>query len=418
MVVKMRKINLNVFLVNFAIIIFLAIALIRVYLSNISWSISIVLMAVANIFLIINLFNIGKLKRKSLLFVLLCLIMLLPTLYRNAYLEDSMYNSFIPMLLSFSFAILLYFSDIKEKNIYVIQKILIVFALLTSIVTWISFIFPNFYINNIITFLPSSEQDIVKTDFIANGMKMGLTNHYSRNALFMVLGIICLFGKLKEQKNKKMNIMLISFLFISLFLVGKRAHLIFIVLSIVFSYFIINKMSLKNFIKFIGISIIVLFFCTLCLRLIPGTDNIVQRFLMSDGSDFSSGRIGLYNMAFDKIEESNYIGIGWGQFSKSTNYFFAGVHNDYIQLLCEVGIWGFLFIVISNLIILVKSIKACENFKSGFLVCVLIYNIFFMLYSFTGIPHYDLETMMIYLLFNCLMLNYVERSELDERGFS
>ena len=237
---------------------------------------------------------------------------------------------------------------------------------------------------------------------------MGLTDHYSRNAFYILIGILILIKKYINNKEKKSLLLIIIFLFGSLFLIGKRAHLIFLLISLILGYFIYNKVSIKNILKFMGISFIFGIIAIGCINVIPGTQNIVNRLLNVGDVDFTSGRADLYSKAWQLYLANDSEPLGWGQFAKSTGYSFVGVHNDYIQLYCETGIIGFILIVGSNLLMLKNSINMCRLKKGGLTFIILVYNIFFLVYSLTGIPHYDIEVYMIYFLLNCVLFNLKE----------
>lgn len=412
----MKKIKIKELLSSISIVLFLIVLLARVYFNNFSSALSLFLLLGSNIILLINIIAEKKIQKKNLLYVVLCLLMLLPSFYNNAYLDSGAYKSFFMYVLTITYGILLYFSKIDEKKIDVVFNVFLAFAILTSIVTWISFINPSFYITNIISLLPTSERSTVINDFTINGMRMGLSNHYSRNAFYIMMGIIAAIYKLLKNKDTKitkqkvLDIGFIVFLFMSLFLVGKRAHLLFIIFSIGAAYFLSTKLNLKSVMKILGIAVVFFILSIICINVIPGTETIINRLFNFNG-DFTSGRLGLYKLAWEMFEETNYSALGWGQFAKATDYYFAGVHNDYLQLLCEVGIIGFTLVVASNIVIFVKSLKLCKNEKSGFSFCVLVYNLFFLAYSMTGIPHYDIETYMTYFLLNSLLFYCLEKNK-------
>ena len=411
----MKKININTLLLNTSLILYFIVILIRIYFMNIISSISTIFLLLANILLFFNIIRKRKIKVKSLFFVIICIIFFLPTLYNNAYLLDGYYTVFFEYLFTITFCILLYFSDLNKKNFEIVFNFVALFSILTSIITWISFINPTFYINKIIPLLPLTRQSAVLHDFIANSMRMGLSDHYSRNAFYMVIGILIFIEKYLKNTKKKSYLLAIIFLFISLFLVGKRAHLLFLLASLIVAYFIYNKISLKNIIRFIIILIIFALFVLLSINIIPGTENIIDRFTNFSNGDITTGRIELYERVWNLFSSNNYKGIGWGQFARSTNYEYAGVHNDFIQLICETGIVGFMMIVISNIVIFFKAIKLCRIKKDGLTFIILTYNIFFIMYSMTGIPHYDVEVYMTYFILNSILFYYIERKRANER---
>ncbi|WP_460293250.1 O-antigen ligase family protein [Clostridium tertium] len=404
---KSYKINVKDLLVNISLLIYFSIILLRPYLIKFLGSNNVVLIllfcSISLLFFSIVLSK--KIKKNNIGYIVLCILMCLPFFYKNAYIQDKYYTYMLYFLGTIAFCIILSFIKLEEKNISFIIRILIVFAFISSLVTWISFIFPNIYDSIFISLLPNEDQLLVRNDFWKLGMKMGLSNHYSRNAFYIVSGIIgCIIMRMK--KKKKIYDVFTCIFFITLLLIGKRAHFLFLILSLIISYGLYKKFNMKKIINIIKYIIIGAILLIIAITVIPGTFTVIERLFNLGGGDISTGRFELYHRVWDLFHENSYRAIGWGQFSKSTNYFFAGVHNDYLQLLCETGVVGLGLILYSNLYILIKTINlARKNKGNSTLFGVLIYQVFFMLYSLTGLPHYDTETYMIYFIFTCLIWN-------------
>lgn len=400
------KINIKDLLVNLSLLIYSLIILIRPYLIRTLGNKGVLAFFVVSILLLftcILIFN--KLRVNNYAYILLCTFMSVPFFYKNAYIQDGYYNFLFYFIGSVIFCLILSSIKLSEKNIIYIMKIFLAFALITSLVTWFSLIFPQSYDSIFISLLPLEEQQIVRTDFWQLGMKMGLSNHYSRNAFFLVLGIIsCIIMQFKSKKNKY-NIYILLFV-VTMLLIGKRGHFLFLIAALFIAYFIYEKMSIKKIMNIVKYILFLIILVILAIIFIPGTSNMIERILNTSGGDISTGRFELYEMAWSLFANNSYKPIGWGQFAKSTNYFFAGVHNDYLQLLCETGILGLGLILFSNIYILVKTIGIVrKNNEDAISFGILIYQVFFLIYSFTGLPHYDTETYMVYFIFTCFIWN-------------
>ena len=413
---KKIKIRNSNFFINLAFIIVASIVLIRPYLERVlrgSMFVS-MLLIIGIIFLIISILCSKRILNNNRTFCICCLLYLTPYFINNAYIKDGLYSYAIFYIGAILFAIVLSFIKIKEKNILFLLRLFFIFAIMTSIVTWISIYYPYLYDNVFISLLPNSDQLIVKTDFWNQGMRMGLTNHYSRNAFYIILGILSsiIFYR---KKNKKIYIMIALGFLSTLFVIGKRGHLLFLIISLFLSYSIYTKMSIKKFFKIILYIIIFLLCSILIIQIIPGGNNIIERLFNLNNGDISTGRFELYQRIWRLFKDNNYQALGWGEFSKSTNYFFAGAHNDYIQLFCETGLIGFLIIVWCNFYFFFKSLKKIKktNKKEIFFI-ILTYNIFFLLYSLTGLPHYDLEIYLTYFILNCFLWNYKAEVESEK----
>lgn len=278
-------------------------------------------------------------------------------------------------------------------------KIIVIFAIVTATVTWISYFFPNFYIYNIINIFSNESKSEVIRYFIVNGHYMGLTNHYSRNAFYIVAALIFLTPFVLSKLNKGIYIIVYIYLILTLLLIGKRGHGLFFVLSfcimILFNYKSKRK-RIKSIIKWIFISIIIF---TLIILFIPQVNTLFIR-LTTVSDDVTSGRDGLYKIAFDMFKRSPIIGNGYGSFAREVNFTFAGVHNDYLQILAENGLIGFTIMLGFNLYCYIYSIKAIRitNYENNYAKMSFMFQTFILLYSFTGLPRYDYEVMTLYLI--------------------
>ena len=150
----------------------------------------------------------------------------------------------------------------------------------------------------------------------------------------------------------------------------------------------------------------------------PQLKQVIDRFAVANGNlnDLSSGRIEYFWVyAIDMFLDSPIFGKGWRAFK------YNGIgtlnandaHNIYLQLLAEVGLVGFvlvLFFMIRALITTYKAIRENEVclFLSDKSIYILkmsfAYQIFFILYGFTGNPLYDPQCYYPYIL--CCSIGY------------
>ncbi len=371
-------------------------------------SIIIIFQSVAIFFQLLVAINNYKIKKAKTNFIILCIICIIPSLYNNAYLMDGQYSKFLIYIFAIVYACVLYLSSIEKKHIDYFFKLIFIFSVFTSFVTWIGYFIPTIYINKFIPLLPEVSAINVLNDFTKYSANAGFTDHYSRNAFYIVLGIISLLYFFINNKSKK-NLFWIMFLVASLYLVGKRGHLVFLAISFMTSYFIFNNINYKTIIKFIFIILVVVSFSYLGVKFVPGVKNVYDRFFVSNKSDISNGRFIMYEDIANQYKENRFIPIGWSQYARSTNYYHPGVHNDYLQLFYETGIIGFILIIGSNTMFLLSSIRYVKKEKNSLGFCVLLFNFFYLTYSVTGIPHYDYEVYLSFFIFNSFIYVYLDK---------
>ena len=250
----------------------------------------------------------------------------------------------------------------------------------------------------------------------------GLTGHYSTNGIYlsMSLGAAWAVFMTKEKKTKErfFTVIYILGIILALMLIGKRAHLIFSILSVIIVIWVyqidkkvtrIKKMAYIVFSGIIGSIIIIYFF--------PALSNTFNRFIETakDG-DFLMSRGIFYKESLRQFINNPILGIGWGSMQLIIKH---NVHNIYIQLLAETGIFGFLIYMslflygIYNAIKLIKIIKIRKiQLNSNEKICMLFsvyYQIFFILYGITGNPLYDEQTLWIYMISYGMVLNLIKK---------
>lgn len=340
--------------------------------------------------------------KKNRFSFLLCLTML-PMLYNNFYFKIGEFGYIIIIIFIYLFILFSECDKIDAKVLNNIGLIICTISIFFAIITWICFFSDSFYYNQIVPMFPSTTQTVLIDYYKNYGMLAGLTDHYSRNAYYIMLGFMFLVLYLKESRHKLLSILSIIFLFSTLLLIGKRGHLIFFMVSIIVTYYIETGFTVTSFIKNNAKIIMSFIAILIIINIIPGTDNFLERLLHMTGSNFTNGRTSLYSIAIKMFNDSYWLGSGWGSFVDKVNFQYAGVHNDYLQLLCETGIWGFLIFIIFQVYSLNKSanfLKKNINNKAIGNICrfSFAFQVFFLLYSFTGIPHYDYEVYVVYLI--------------------
>lgn len=328
--------------------------------------------------------------------------------------SESVINLFFYMI-----CISIFFSIENKSNILILLvKIVVVFAMITATITWISYLFPNFYINNIINIFSSESKIEVIRYFTKNGHYMGLTNHYSRNAFYIVSALIFLTPSILDKYIHKKYYVVFGYLLLTLLLIGKRGHTLFFIISF-YIMILFNERSgqkrIKNIIKWSLISLIVF---VLIVVFIPQVNTFFERLINSSG-DVTSGRGTLYQIALNMFKSNPILGKGYGSFAREVSFTFAAVHNDYLQILAENGIIGFIIMIGFNLSCYIYSIKAIKitKYKNIYAKMSFMFQTFILLYSLTGLPRYDYEIMTLYFVMcawsvEIFRFNYIQKGNL------
>lgn len=309
-------------------------------------------------------------------------------------------------------------SKFSKNWIYSFQKFMIFFAIIHSICSILFFIVPGLYSNYIIKLFDAKFQDQLM-NWYNEGYATGLTTHYSQNGVYLAIATGVAFCVLICNKNKKIKhtCFLITST-IALLLTGKRGPLMFCIVAILVVYFtFLSNKPLSRWLKMGMVLVIGLILGVILVDYIPSIANTLSRFT-TYGTDITNGRIELYEFAWKWFKENPILGIGWGGYSHRINTTFIGAiygrdsnmyaHNVYLQLLCDVGIVGFMIFIIPMILTIKKTYKLLKLSRKRKIMlntdeeCILsisfFMQLFFLMYCFTGNPLYDYMTLFPYML--------------------
>lgn len=344
-------------------------------------------------------------NKKGLMVLAITLLIMVITLINNYYWLEGRESRVI------LFAIYLFLPFIVCNNSElenVIKNVVKLFSYEHMIGTYIGIIFKDFYKNTILTKLCAGRTICVALGNNYHGYMTGFTTNFSTNAIYLSISTLLFFSELLQKKSKK-SLLLFALSLIALFTAGKRAHLIFTIICCLALYLIKkNKDIIKKYIKLLIIGIVAIFILVLASEYIPEIANVFNRFeLLMETGDLLNGRSELYDLAFNLWDKHLLIGNGWGSFSYyyQLNLYTIGTlsyidaHNVYLQLLCETGIIGFAFFILIMLGVFVKSINLVKkNMNNTMILFNFCYQLFFLLYCFTGNPLYDPMCYVIYFI--------------------
>lgn len=294
--------------------------------------------------------------------------------------------------------------------------------------TYFIVLFKKVYVNSLLPIISNGNTMVQKSLLYWNseGFNVGITAHYSTNAIYLSIATIFFFS-MYLLSNKKKNLILSIFSMLGLILTAKRAHLLFVVITLFLLLMVmLKKYNIKlNLIKISkSVAFITIFLLVISL-LLPQIWNVFGRFKdgIINGTLFN-GREVFYHSAIEQWLEKPLFGHGWGYFSEyyqnniydlsnpAYNREYLDCHNVYIQLLCEFGIIGFIIFVGFMFYIVFKNLKfiLMQKANSTILPCLLFsfgYQIFFLLYCMSGNPLYDSQCYVLYFISIGIVLVYM-----------
>lgn len=356
-------------------------------------------------------------------FLIFIIIAFLFVLLRNGDIANHHYGA--PFYTLYSLFLIFTLSN-SNKWYNIFKNVILIFTFEHIFATVFCYCFPKVYLNNILPLFPKDVHLMLIGQFNA-GEIAGITQHYSTNALYLVIGfIVNIFNFEFDKKDSKkiIHYIFLAINFFALLLTGKRVQVFFSLIAILIVIIIRNLNNLKKFLKkflivctALGVSIVV------CSLIVPSVLTPFKRTIdgLSKGDLFDS-RKPLYNLAINEFESKPIFGQGWGNYKyiysekvQIKEMDLMDTHNIYLQVLCELGIIGFIFFIYVFIFLLISSIKNLinENQKLGkkhnknltIISTFLTMHIYFLMEGFFGNPLYDV---MIYMPYACLLANYMQ----------
>lgn len=373
-----------------------------------------------------GLLFLGRIRKISIRdFILLFIILftLIFVLRKNYYIVEDRIGTVIQFCI---YLFCIFSITLNKFSIKPFFEQLKIVCLINVFATLLIQLFPSLYVNVLYPFISNGKILISLANF-NNGFNPGLAAHYSVNAIYLSISTLYFFSNYMDtRKSKNLFFLLISF--IALLLTAKRAHILitfcicFITFLKVFKQYISSKIFYGTFLLII---LIILFFSLSIF--IPQLNTFLVRFVeSSESGDLLSGRNILYNLCINIWKNNIFIGNGWGAFSYYYHIVlynsvyvveYADAHNIYLQLLCEVGVIGFIYfitLICFNLKNIYDKIKIYRY--NRYVLFIFCFQLFFVIYGLSGNPLYDIQCYSLYFIISGILLsinfNHLEVSEL------
>lgn len=374
-----------------------------------------------SILLLLNLNR--KITKSEIKIIIVTLFVFIIQIYDNYYIKEK--RESLTILFS-AFLIFPYVLSKNEKIIMIMQKVLKIFCIEHIIATFFAQFFRDIYTNIVLPWIANGNIIMAYLN-VKQGYNPGLTTHYSTNGIYLSIAVIYFFSQFLNKRDKK-NMIYSLIALIALLLTAKRAHLLFTVMScVVLLLFSSRERVSSKIVKIIAIFIGSIITLMILSMFIPQILNVVTRFEEgSKSGDALNGRSEFYDLAIEHWKNHKLVGNGWGSFSyfyhiamynprATYKFLYLGAHNVYLQMLCECGILGLLFFVLLATIMLYKTFRLLLLKNSTFeqpLLFSFCYQIFFVLYCFSGNPLYDIQCYSIYFMCFGITLYYLKKYKL------
>lgn len=309
-------------------------------------------------------FEINKEKKAWFLivFTLLCFFIL-----PNSRKDEDTISYMIALIVVFLYYFVM---NPSVEDFKICKKIFYFIAILFSAAIIFFKLNPQLYFEYIYPYLSEKTQALASY-YIPRGYGIPIGGSFVYADYIIIFAIIFKLCDMKEKDKNILSYFEILFFLIAVVCMGRRGELLGAIVSTVVIYVISNKKSkvqkriLLLFLLFAIVLLCIILFYNQ-LKAIP----VLHRYIITiegvlKNEDTSSGRFELWEMAIKIFKTSPVMGIGYRRYSDFVSSEFRAihgsdvqdVHNDFLQLLCEVGLVGTLFVVLGFIIIFLSTIK-------------------------------------------------------------
>lgn len=280
------------------------------------------------------------------------------------------------MIQLYAMIVFMIFSCDSEKWFKRAISVIIFFAVLSAFAT-ITFYFSESLYRKYLLIMFNHDEVLECLKYYGWGYMCGLYKHFSSNGMALGMGLMLCYEKLislnKQKKVKGFRKLLyyvsMFAIFYALILSSKRAPFIAAIFAMIFTYVISKKKNVvKRILTICLVSIVGIALFGVMVNTIPGLSTITDKFVNSQNSSggLLSGRTTLWSLAFDMIKEKPIVGQGYGSYyfissdSKAISY---SAHNNYLQIMAELGLVGLLLYLSAFISGLIATIKLLHSEK-------------------------------------------------------
>lgn len=226
--------------------------------------------------------------------------------------------------------------------------------------------------------------------------------------------LICSFALLVSHYSTTKKAIIIGISLICVLMSGSRSNIVTIPFAIVLSI-LIKTPNKKIIIRTIKICLALVF--VLAIICVVGEKFQLETYIrLQDsviryisGQSITNGRDVIQERAWNLFYQSPVFGIGWMNFQvigSGINGIGSNAHNMYIQLLCELGVIGFLIFIsafvgelLSDIIFLRKNLFKLNENEMNVMCHSISYQIYYLISSFLHATSYDAVYIILYFVF-------------------
>lgn len=326
-------------------------------------------------------------------------------------INDSVY---ITTILRWSVLLLLmFFLKGKEKDYSIAAKILIANGIIQSVGVFLELFFYNKWWPLVNTILAKSGIDVYQTIIRAQknvNYLSGFTHNAGFTATYIVNAIFAVF-LIKDKLKKPLFFFLIALFNTSLIMTGKRGQLLILLVAYSIMYIVkaeTVRKGIKACLKVAALLVIAYIVGYVLYITINSDNNILYRVLKliydKSTSDKSSGRYELWNQAIIEIKNNFLFGIGWLNYDLKYG---LGVHNTYLQVLCESGVIGLVLFILAIGTTVFHSYKLVrKKFNEPINYVTSFYLIYFLMFGIVENAAINIEPLFMLFLLITAQLNY------------
>ena len=261
----------------------------------------------------------------------------------------------------------------QEREYIDALKLLFIFSVSFSLYSILMFIFPHLY-QTLVSPVISEGARQYNASILRDGYGVALGANVAYIDYIAMTGIIfsisCILNQIQFMKSKLIQYAGIIISLMGMLCVNRKGEM----LGIIVAVFVIYRIQYKKTDeitkrKMRRVAIIAFIFSLVAITFLASRGyllrfylffNKIVRNLSNDRVDITSGRIYIWKYALELFKKNPILGIGWEQFSVVLPEYdidTVKVHNNFIQILCETGIVGFMLIAIPMVSLLVLTYR-------------------------------------------------------------